>query len=53
MFVYKHTETIEIAYFLRQIQTLRVNNLRILIIMNANFQSIIVPSTNVTKGGPL
>ena len=40
MFVYKHTQTIEyveVAYFLRKMQTLRVNNLRILRIKNAKF----------------
>ena len=41
MFVYKHTETIEyvkkLAYLLRKVQTLRVNNLRILTIKNAKF----------------
>ena len=39
MFVYKHTEKIEyvkkLAYFLREIQTLRVNNSRVLTIKNA------------------
>ena len=39
MFVYKYTKTIEyvkkLAYFLRKIQTLRVNNLRIFMIKNA------------------
>ena len=35
IFVYKHAETI--AYFLRKIQTLRVNNSRILSIKNAKF----------------
>ena len=37
IFVYKHTGTIEsvLAYFLRKIQTLRVNNSRILMIENA------------------
>ena len=41
MFVYKHTETIEhvkkVACFLRKIQTLPVNNWRILRIKNAKF----------------
>ena len=39
MFVYKHTETIchKVAYFLRKIQTLRVNNLRIPGTENAKF----------------
>ena len=39
MFVYKHTETIcyKVAYFLRKIQTLRVNNLRIPGTKNAKF----------------
>ena len=39
MFVYKHSETIEfvnkLAYFLRKIQTSRVNNSRVLTIKNA------------------
>ena len=35
MFVYKHTETIELAHFLRKIQTLGVNNSRILTIEKA------------------
>ena len=41
MFVYKHTETIEyvkkVAYFLRKIQNLRVNNSKILRIQNVKF----------------
>ena len=41
MIVYKHTEAIEyvkkIAYFLRKVQTLRINNSRILTIKNAKF----------------
>ena len=39
MFVYKHTETIEYvkkAYFLRKIQTSRVNNSRILRLFSEN-----------------
>ena len=46
MFVYKHAETIEYvkksAYFLRKIQTLRVNNSRILTIKNAKFSGYFV-----------
>ena len=41
MLVYKHTETIEclkkLAYFLRNIQTSRVNNSRVLEFKNAKF----------------
>ena len=41
MFLYKHTETTEfikkVAYFLRKMQTLRVNNSRILTIQNVKF----------------
>ena len=41
MFVYKHTETKEyvkkVAYFLRKMQSLRVNNLRILSINSVKF----------------
>ena len=41
MFIYKHTEIIEyvkkLAYFLRKIQTLLVNNSRILRIKNEKF----------------
>ena len=40
MFIYKHTGTIEYvkkAYFLRKMQTLRVNNSRIFTIRNAKF----------------
>ena len=38
MFVYKQTETIrKLAYFLRKIQFLRMNNPTILIIKNAKF----------------
>ena len=35
MFVYKHTETVELAYFLRKIQILRVNNSRTFTLKNA------------------